>query len=459
MCKSKTINLWLITAIALLIVAQSSRNLSAEITMEKKFSLFLSAGARQAALNETSQPWALSPTFSGALGIGLSEEIALFAEFEYSKLYNDSASTSTFKLGKDNANQYWKMGILKLKIKYNLIGNSRLMPYITGALGLSSWSVHDRFTGEKIEVTDGGGNPADFSAAEMIISGGVGGEWFVSDHFSFCLDAQFNYLTGVGADFSEATNKIRSRGYFDIKLGIAFYFNLEKGMATFSYDISDQDEEAKLSEEKIDTDMDGVPNLIDLCPDTPPAAYGKIDEYGCPSDTDGDGIPDYIDKCPYSFAAITVDSTGCPPDQDEDNVPDETDICPGTPRGYPVDDGGCPIYEQIFTKIVMQPEFSESGQRIDFRSIQILDSLAVKLRDFPEMKISIKAYSDNSLSDRESMAQNEREAEKIKSLLVSRRISGERIEAVGMGATNFIDTNTTASGRDNNHRIEIEFIY
>jgi outer membrane protein OmpA-like peptidoglycan-associated protein len=443
---------------AVLLFLLTAGNLMAEISMEKKFMLSFSAGARQPALNETYQPWVISPTFAGAIGIGLSEEIALFAEFDYAKVYNDSISCSTFKIGKEAADEYWKIGTLKLKLKYYLIGNSNLLPYFTGGLGFSSWSIHSNYTDEKLRETDGSGDSADFSATELVLSAGVGGEWFVKDNISLYMDAQFNYLTGAGADFSKATNDIRSRAYGDIKFGVAFHFGLEKGVATFSYDITEEDE-PEAEEVEVDTDMDGVPNVIDLCPDTPPAAYGKVDEYGCPRDSDGDGIPDFVDRCPYSFAAITIDSTGCPPDEDSDEVPDDIDNCPDTPSGYPVDNNGCPIYTDIFPKRTLQVEFSQSGQGIDFRSIQILDSLAIKLRAFTEVKVLVKAYTDNSLSARECLAQSEKEADKIKSFLVSRRISGERIESIGMGATDFIETNTTAEGREKNHRIEMEFVY
>ena len=46
----------------------------------------------------------------------------------------------------------------------------------------------------------------------------------------------------------------------------------------------------------LDTDMDGVPNLLDQCPQTPLDV--PVNRYGCPLDTDGDGAPDYKDNCP-----------------------------------------------------------------------------------------------------------------------------------------------------------------
>ncbi|MBD3218364.1 MAG: OmpA family protein, partial [candidate division Zixibacteria bacterium] len=163
--------------------------------------------------------------------------------------------------------------------------------------------------------------------------------------------------------------------------------------------------------------------------------------------------------CPDLYAEITLDSTGCPPDSDGDNVPDSSDACADTPPGYLVDESGCAILDSIFNSRTLNVRFSESGRGIDFRSLRALDNIAQALRDFPEVEVVVEAYTDNTLGQEESQQKAELEAMKIKSYLVERRIGGERIEAVGMGATDFIDTNTTAEGRADNHRIVIEFKY
>lgn len=90
-----------------------------------------------------------------------------------------------------------------------------------------------------------------------------------------------------------------------------------------------------------DTDGDGVYDGIDECPDTP--AGVTVDEKGCPLDTDGDGVPDYRDKCPDTPKNVKVDENGCPFDADKDGVYDENDKCPDTPEGVAVDKNGCPL--------------------------------------------------------------------------------------------------------------------
>jgi len=90
-----------------------------------------------------------------------------------------------------------------------------------------------------------------------------------------------------------------------------------------------------------DSDGDGVMDGIDQCADSPKGAV--VDAKGCPSDSDGDGMLDGLDQCPNTPKGATVDAKGCPTDSDGDGVMDGIDQCPNTPAGLKVDAMGCPI--------------------------------------------------------------------------------------------------------------------
>lgn len=92
-----------------------------------------------------------------------------------------------------------------------------------------------------------------------------------------------------------------------------------------------------------DSDLDGVPDKDDLCPNTPRGVI--VDATGCPVDSDGDGVPDGLDACPNTPAGALVDERGCPLDSDNDGVFDGLDQCPNTPAGVQVDETGCPLPE------------------------------------------------------------------------------------------------------------------
>jgi len=88
-----------------------------------------------------------------------------------------------------------------------------------------------------------------------------------------------------------------------------------------------------------DTDMDGVSDKKDKCPDTP--THASIDAKGCPLDGDADDVPDYFDKCPTVPGLTSLE--GCP-DKDKDNISDIDDKCPDVPgvarfSGCPDTDG------------------------------------------------------------------------------------------------------------------------
>lgn len=89
-----------------------------------------------------------------------------------------------------------------------------------------------------------------------------------------------------------------------------------------------------------DSDIDGVRDRLDRCPDTP---YGaRVDANGCPLDTDNDGVYDGLDRCDDSIPGCVVDSTGCAVDSDGDGVCDGLDQCADTPEGARVNATGCP---------------------------------------------------------------------------------------------------------------------
>ncbi len=98
-------------------------------------------------------------------------------------------------------------------------------------------------------------------------------------------------------------------------------------------------EQVDMSGCALDNDRDGVTNMRDRCPDTPSGE--RVDSNGCALDTDRDGVRDSMDRCANTPAGTAVDATGCPRDADGDGVADSADRCPNTPQGTAVDANGC----------------------------------------------------------------------------------------------------------------------
>jgi hypothetical protein len=73
------------------------------------------------------------------------------------------------------------------------------------------------------------------------------------------------------------------------------------------YDDSSDSENNETSQ--IDTDLDGIIDSEDLCPDTVVDAF--VDSNGCLVDSDGDGLDDLQDKCPNTIPGTAINVEGC----------------------------------------------------------------------------------------------------------------------------------------------------
>ena len=58
-------------------------------------------------------------------------------------------------------------------------------------------------------------------------------------------------------------------------------------------------------------------------------------------------------SCPVMVPGWDVEKNGCPKDSDGDGVPDVLDQCPGTPPGARVDAKGCPILRKVVLEPVL----------------------------------------------------------------------------------------------------------
>ena len=84
-----------------------------------------------------------------------------------------------------------------------------------------------------------------------------------------------------------------------------------------------------------------------------------------------------------------------------------------------------------------------------------VDQVAMALRQYPTSHVRIAGYADSRGSDATNMALGKARAESVKAALVVKGIDAGGIETVSGGATDPIDTNTTAGGRFENRRTEL----
>ena len=301
--------------------------------------------------------------------------------------------------------------------------------------------------------------------------GEIGTRFLLSESISFNIAANYHFLPTDNLDDvdNSISNGTQKDIFFTGRAGISFYFG---GVE--------------------DTDNDGVKDVDDLCPDTPPLV--KVDEFGCPVDSDRDNVPDYLDKCPNtpknvpvdidgcpldvdkdgvpdyldlcndSPVGVTVDSRGCPVDSDDDGVPDYKDLCANTPVGTEVNKWGCPIEVSVVEPAEPeQTEFILSGgvtfesnkAELLYPSYVELDKVLKVMKEKPETRWNIEGHTDNTGSYNRNKELSLQRAQSVYNYFIKNGIAPARLVVNGYGPDYPIADNITETGRAMNRRVAI----
>ena len=84
-----------------------------------------------------------------------------------------------------------------------------------------------------------------------------------------------------------------------------------------------------------------------------------------------------------------------------------------------------------------------------------LDRLVLFLNNYPNRTVVIEGYTDNIGGDEYNMALSQRRSDSVKSYLTGQGISSMRLTSTGKGLSNPIAGNDSASGRQQNRRVEV----
>ena len=150
-----------------------------------------------------------------------------------------------------------------------------------------------------------------------------------------------------------------------------------------------------------------------------------------------------------------VDRIPLPEDADGDGIKTADDLCPDTPQAIAVGDNGCAVFAGVVDGLTFAPGSAEltDGARV------VLDTIVESMQQIPEERARVSAHTDNQgASDANMQLSRERALSVARYLIQQGGISRDRLEARAFGETRPIDTNSTASGRENNRRVEIDLI-
>jgi outer membrane protein OmpA-like peptidoglycan-associated protein len=84
-----------------------------------------------------------------------------------------------------------------------------------------------------------------------------------------------------------------------------------------------------------------------------------------------------------------------------------------------------------------------------------LDSVATLLRGNASLVAEVQGYAHDRLVPADNNLLSQRRAEAIKSYIVSKGVTPERLTAIGMGSQTLIVSDTTDSARITNRRVEV----
>jgi len=311
----------------------------------------------------------------------------------------------------DNLKYYGLDGM----VNYNF-GQGKLQPFVAVGGGYT-W------------LEEGAYNTSSATSGDLVgagtVNGSVGLNYWFSDKIGINLQTTYKH------SFKDYLPK-----HFDHNLGLVYRIGTS---------------EVTEVEDDNDRDGDGIPNELDVCPDT----FGIAKFGGCP-DTDEDGVADKDDLCPEVKGLIEFG--GCP-DTDGDGFPDNKDNCP-TVKGT---DNGCPakiietVTEPVVNDVIGQRKvyFNTDSTELDLNAKETLDAIAANLKSDTDYNISIEGHADSRGTDNYNDKLSLARAQAIKSYLDSKNLNNSTITISAKGESQPIAPNNTADGRALNRRVEL----
>lgn len=176
-----------------------------------------------------------------------------------------------------------------------------------------------------------------------------------------------------------------------------------------------------------------------------------------PADSDGDGVIDSKDKCPGTPAGRKVNADGCELDSDGDGLVDAEDKCPTV---YAKTADGCPLPPPppaaVPKKLVLEGvNFDHDRAKLREDAFPILDKAAEGLKEWGDVKVEINGYTDSRGSAKYNLRLSQARAEAVRTYLIGKGISADRLTAKGYGESNPVADNKTEEGRFHNRRVEL----
>ena len=99
--------------------------------------------------------------------------------------------------------------------------------------------------------------------------------------------------------------------------------------------------------------------------------------------------------------------------------------------------------------------YATNSSTLNAASRSSLDKFATSLQNNPDTEVRIYGHTDSSGSDAINNPLSQRRAESVYNYLLSKGVSGNRMESQGFGSSQPVADNNTAAGKSQNRRVEV----
>ncbi len=388
---------------------------------------------------------------------------------------------------------------IDVRMKYSPLKSETIFPYLYAGFGALYFEV--------TEIPEGGPPNMDVTDWTGIIPFGIGVQYYFTDQISLdvCAGDYFSF-----SDVLNPLNGDEDDSFLGFTVGVKY--TLDSGNKDRDGDGLIDKEEKALGTDKRNPDTDGD-GLLDgqevnqtltdpFITDSDGDGLGDGEEVNATmtdpnkTDTDGDGLSDYDELKVHMTSPLTPDSDGDglsdsdeiltyttdPNNADTDNdgltdaqeindyltdpkledtdggsIPDLEEVDRGTDPLNPDDDFKEEemIQVEVGTPIILEGVVFNSGKAdVLTESEEVLTKVLNTLVAYPEMKVRIDGYTDNTGSHKLNMRLSQSRADAIRDWLIGLGIDSARLSAVGNGPDNPVAPNDTKEGRAKNRRIE-----
>lgn len=305
---------------------------------------------------------------------------------------------------------------------------SLVQPYVTAGAGIMGYSITLDKAGTKTEYNSGE------SVKETFFPVGAGLKFVLSNSINLDLGYTMNFVDGDNMDGYRSGPQNDKFSYSHIGLEFALGSKSKTQLATYNPVAALQDDYiSRNAALQAQLEADRAKHAAEM-------AQRDVDWKRYLNDADKDGVSDYFDKCPNTPVGTQVDGAGC-----------EIKITSTTVN--PVRVIVTEEDKRVVAEAIRNLEFDFAKSTIRPSSYSSLNRVAdlLKSKDF---SLKLAGHTDNVGSDAANLKLSKDRAESVKSYLVSQGANPSRIEATGYGESQPISTNKTASGRQNNRRVE-----